>query len=86
MVRNVDHESRKRAILAATINRYIQDALPVASEDIAKEFALSSATIRNIFAEMEEEGYITHPYTSGGRIPTDKGYRYYVDFLISVTI
>lgn len=83
MVRNVDHESRKRAILAATINRYIQDALPVASEDIAKEFALSSATIRNIFAEMEEEGYITHPYTSGGRTPTDKGYRYYVDFLIS---
>lgn len=83
MVRNVDYESRKRAILSATINRYIQDASAVASEDIAEEFGLSSATIRNIFAEMEEEGYLTHPYTSGGRIPTNKGYRYYVDFLVS---
>ncbi|MBM3244560.1 MAG: hypothetical protein FJZ15_02035 [Candidatus Omnitrophica bacterium] len=83
MVRNVDYESRKRSILAATINKYIQSASAVASEDIAKEFKLSSATIRNIFAEMEEAGYLTHPYTSGGRIPTKKGYRYYVDFLVS---
>ncbi len=83
MVRNVDYESRKKSILAVTINRYIQNASAVASEDIAKEFGLSSATIRNIFAEMEEAGYLTHPYTSGGRIPTNKGYRYYVDFLVS---
>lgn len=83
MVRNVDYESRRRAILSATINKYIQGALPVASEDIARDFDLSSATIRNIFAELEENGYLTHPYTSGGRIPTDRGYRYYVDFLIS---
>lgn len=83
MVRNVDNESRKRAILAATINRYIQDAIPVASDDIAKEFGLSSATIRKIFSEMELDGYLTHPYTSGGKTPTDKGYRYYVDFLVS---
>ena len=83
MVRTVDYESRKRAILAATINKYIKDAVPVASEDIAKEFDLSSATVRNIFAELEESNYLTHPYTSAGRVPTDKGYRYYVDFLIS---
>jgi heat-inducible transcriptional repressor len=83
MVRNVDYDSRRRAVLSATINQYITDALPVSSEDISKEFELSSATIRNIFAELEEAGYITHPYTSGGRIPTKKGYRYYVDFLIS---
>jgi transcriptional regulator of heat shock response len=44
---------------------------------------LSSATIRNIFAELEEGGLLTHSHTSGGRIPTDKGYRYYVDFIIS---
>jgi len=44
---------------------------------------LSSATIRNIFAELEENGYLAHPHTSGGRMPTNKGYRYYVDFLIS---
>jgi len=83
MVRNVDYESRRRAILAATINRFIKDALAVSSEDIAREFDLSSATIRNVFADLEETGYLTHPYTSGGRMPTKKGYRYYVDFLIS---
>lgn len=83
MVRNVDYESRRRAVLAATIDRYIKDAQPVASEDIAKDFDLSSATIRNIFVELEEAGYLTHPHTSGGRLPTNKGYRYYVDFLTS---
>jgi transcriptional regulator of heat shock response len=83
MVRNVDYDTRKRAVLAATINQYIKEAVPVASEDIAAEFALSSATIRNIFADLEEAGFLKHPYTSGGRIPTHKGYRYYVDFLIS---
>lgn len=83
MVRTVDYETRRRAILQATINKYIQEATPVASEDIASDFDLSSATIRNIFAELEESGYLIHPYTSGGRVPTHKGYRYYVDFLIS---
>jgi heat-inducible transcriptional repressor len=83
MVRNIDYETRRRAILAATINRFIKDAFAVSSEDIAREFDLSSATIRNVFADLEESGYLTHPYTSGGRIPTKKGYRYYVDFLIS---
>jgi len=82
MVRTVDYQARRRSILAAAINQYIQDALPVSSEDIARDFDLSSATIRNIFADLEAEGYLTHPYTSGGRIPTNKGYRYYVDFLI----
>ena len=83
MVRIFDYETRRKAILTATINKYIQEATPVASEDIASDFDLSSATIRNIFAELEESGYLIHPYTSGGRIPTHKGYRYYVDFLIS---
>lgn len=83
MVRNVDHEQRRKAVLRATINQYITGAAPIASEDIADEFRLSSATIRSIFAELESDGYIRHPYTSGGRIPTKKGYRYYVDFLIS---
>ncbi|MCM8795227.1 MAG: HTH domain-containing protein [Candidatus Omnitrophica bacterium] len=69
--------------MASTINRYIETAQPVSSEEIAQEFDLSPATIRNIFADLEASGYLTHPYTSGGRIPTNKGYRYYVDFLIS---
>lgn len=83
MVKNVDYETRRRAVLTATINQYIEEAMPVASEDIAHDFELSSATIRNIFAELEDSGLLMHPYTSGGRIPTDKGYRYYVDFLVS---
>jgi transcriptional regulator of heat shock response len=83
MVKKIDYESRRRAVLSTTINRYIQEAIPVASEDIAEDFDLSSATIRNIFAELEEAGYLMHPYTSGGRMPTEKGYRYYVDYLIS---
>jgi len=83
MVRTVDYAARRRLVLEAAINKYIGDAEPIASEDIASDFDLSSATIRNIFAELEEAGYLTHLYTSGGRIPTDKGYRYYVDFLIS---
>lgn len=83
MVRTVDYESRRRAVLNATINRYISEAVPVASEDLSGDFSLSPATIRNIFSDLEEAGFITHPYTSGGRIPTDKGYRYYVDFLLA---
>ncbi|MFA5231446.1 MAG: hypothetical protein WC416_03470 [Candidatus Omnitrophota bacterium] len=79
---SVDYSSRRKSILNSAINRYIKNAVPVASEDIADEFDLSSATIRNIFSELDESGYLKHPYTSGGRIPTDKGYRYYVDFLI----
>jgi len=82
MVRNIDYSSRRKSVLGAAINRYIKNALPVASDDIAREFDLCSATIRNIFSELEESGFLRHPYTSGGRIPTDKGYRYYVDFLI----
>ena len=83
MVRNVDYDSRRRAVLAATINKYIDEATPVASEDLAEDFDLSPATIRHIMAELEKDGYITHPYTSGGRLPTTRGYRYYVDFLLA---
>ena len=81
-MRNVDYGSRRKSVLHAAINRYIKNALPVASDEIAQEFDLSSATIRNIFTQLDQSGYLKHPYTSGGRVPTDKGYRYYVDFLI----
>lgn len=83
MVRTVDYDSRRRAILAATIDRYIKDAVPVSSEVVADDFSLSSATIRNIFSELEDSGYLMHPHTSAGRIPTGRGYRYYVDSLLS---
>jgi len=81
-VRNTDYNSRRKSVLNSAISRYIKGAVPVASEDIAEEFDLSPATIRNIFTELDQSGYLKHPYTSGGRVPTDKGYRYYVDFLI----
>jgi heat-inducible transcriptional repressor len=83
MVRIVDHSQRRNLILAASINSYIESATPVSSEVLARDFDLSSATVRNILAELEDAGYLTHPYTSAGRMPTDKGYRYYVDFLMS---
>lgn len=83
MVRIVDHTQRRNMVLAASVNTYINSAEPVSSESLARDFGLSSATVRNILAELEETGYLTHPYTSAGRIPTDKGYRYYVDFLMS---
>lgn len=81
-MRSVDYNSRRKLVLNSAINRHIKNALPVASDVIAEEFNLSSATIRNIFSELDRSGYLKHPYTSGGRVPTDKGYRYYVDFLI----
>lgn len=76
---------RKDKILALTISHYIQTVTPVSSSFISNVYpiGLSSATIRNIFAELEEEGFLTHPHTSAGRIPTQKGYRYYVDNLMN---
>ncbi|MGE0268858.1 MAG: heat-inducible transcriptional repressor HrcA [Candidatus Omnitrophota bacterium] len=76
---------RKDRILALTIAHYIQTVTPVSSTFISNVYpiGLSSATIRNIFAELEEEGFLTHPHTSAGRIPTQKGYRYYVDNLMN---
>lgn len=77
-------QSRKDAILGMTVEQYIRTISPVSSAFIAKEYPvdISSATIRNVLAELEEDGYLTHPHTSAGRIPTQKGYRYYVDNLM----
>ena len=83
MVRIVDHTQRRNMILSASISSYLNSATPVSSEALAEDFDLSSASVRNILAELEDSGLLTHPYTSAGRVPTDKGYRYYVDFLMS---
>ncbi len=80
-MRNIDQTSRRNAVLIKTISRYIKNAEPVSSLDMSRSFDLSSATIRNIFSELEDAGFLTHPYTSGGRIPTQKGYRFYVNYL-----
>ncbi len=82
--RLIDIKGRKDKILGITVDQYIKTISPVSSAFIAKEYFsdLSSATIRNILAELESEGYLTHPHISAGRVPTQKGYRYYVDHLI----
>ena len=75
---------RKKLILKAIIANYLETGEPVGSRTIAKhpELNLSSATIRNEMADLEEMGYIIQPHTSAGRIPSDKGYRLYVDMLM----
>ena len=75
--------SRRETILKIIVKEYIASGIPVASETLAEGYPLkiSPATIRNEMARLEEEGYITRPHTSAGRIPSDKGYRYYVENL-----
>lgn len=75
---------RKRKILNTIINEYISTAEPIGSRHIAKhaDLGLSSATIRNEMADLEEMGYLEQPHTSAGRIPSDKGYRFYVNELM----
>jgi len=77
-------DERKQKILKAIVQDYITTAEPVGSRTISKKFELgvSPATIRNEMADLEEMGLIEQPYTSAGRIPSDSGYRYYVDYLI----
>jgi heat-inducible transcriptional repressor len=77
---------RERNILRYIIQQFILTALPVGSRNIAKKYELgiSPATVRNIMADLEESGFIDHPHTSAGRVPTDKGYRFYVDSLMDV--
>lgn len=70
---------RQKAILAALVEQYAEIAAPVGSVTLAKLFGVSSATIRSEMAKLEDEGLIAQPHTSAGRIPTDKGYRLYVN-------
>lgn len=80
----MDLDERKRKILKAVIRNYLETGEPVGSRTISKytDLNLSSATIRNEMADLEEMGYILQPHTSAGRIPSDKGYRFYVDTMM----
>jgi heat-inducible transcriptional repressor len=87
------HESREEALseraqhlLRILIETYIRDGQPVGSRALSREsgLQLSSATIRNVMADLEELGFVSSPHTSAGRIPTDKGYRFFVDTLLHV--
>lgn len=81
---NLELSDRKKRILKSVISDYVETAEPIGSFTIKRQHLhdISSATIRNEMKELESLGLITHPHTSAGRIPTDKGYRYYVDNLM----
>src|SRR5512141_1339022 len=75
---------RSNRVLAALVREYISSGEPVASSLLvtAAGLGVSSATVRHILARLEEEGFVQQPHTSAGRIPTDRGYRFYVDLLL----
>jgi heat-inducible transcriptional repressor len=79
-------ENRKQAILRAVVQEFTTSAVPVGSQALQSRYFvnLSSATIRSELAELADLGYLTQPHTSAGRMPTDSGYRYFVDFLMNL--
>ena len=79
-------EDRKLAVLRAIVEDYVATEEPVGSKALVERHRLgvSPATVRNDMATLEDEGYITQPHTSAGRVPTDKGYRLFVDRLTTV--
>jgi heat-inducible transcriptional repressor len=81
-----DLNERERQVLEAVVRSYVETAEPAGSRTISRRFGLgvSPATIRNTMADLEEKGFLYHPHTSAGRIPTDKAYRVYVDALMRV--
>jgi heat-inducible transcriptional repressor len=82
----VELDERKARVLRAVVHDFIHTAEPVGSRSLADRYALgvSPATIRHELAALEEQGYLSHPHTSAGRVPTDRGYRHYVDSLLDV--
>jgi heat-inducible transcriptional repressor len=83
---NSELSKRERMVLEAVIRTYVQTAEPAGSRTLSRRFGLgvSPATIRNTMSDLEEKGFLFHPHTSAGRVPTDKAYRAYVDALLSL--
>jgi heat-inducible transcriptional repressor len=86
MVDNIHLSEKAQMVLKSLVERYIADGLPVGSKTLAAEsrVTVSSATVRNIMADLEDKGYVTSPHTSAGRIPTTQGYRFFVDSLLDM--
>src|SRR5574344_2476815 len=74
--------TRQKELLKTIVEEYIKTARPVGSKSLCKKFKCSSATIRNDMADLEDLGYLEKTHISSGRIPSEKGYRFYVDFLM----
>ncbi len=81
-----DLSDRERRVLEAVIQMYVETAEPAGSRTVSRRYELgvSAATIRNTMSDLEEKGYLYHPHTSAGRVPTDKAYRSYVDALVAL--
>ncbi len=77
-----DMKPRQAEILDHLVRDYVSTGTPVGSKKLSGRLGLSSATIRNAMHELNEEGYLEKPHYSSGRVPTDKGYRYFVDYLL----
>ena len=77
---------RARRILSAKVDKYIQEGIPIGSKSLslADEIGLSPASIRHVMSDLEELGFIASPYTSSGRVPTSKGYRFFIDSLLKL--
>jgi transcriptional regulator of heat shock response len=87
MVRVIDHKERQEQILALMVKCYVETGKPVSSDCLREAYDLpySPATIRNTLVELEDLGYICHVHTSSGRVPTQEGFRYYIQYLMKET-
>ena len=79
-------DDRAKEVLRAVVQDFIADGNPVGSSQLTRrgDFEVSPATMRNVLAELEELGYLEKPHTSAGRVPTDRGYRFFVDTLLQL--
>jgi transcriptional regulator of heat shock response len=79
-IREEDLEGRSRDVLREIVIQYVANGEPISSRSLAKSgrFALSPASLRNVMADLEDLGYVYQPHTSAGRIPTDRGYRFFI--------
>src|SRR3954468_21640465 len=73
---------REKDVLRAVVREHISTGDPVGSSQLTRDFEVSSATLRNVLADLEELGFLEKPHTSAGRVPTDRGYRFYVDTMV----
>ena len=76
-----DLDERERKVLEAVVRTYVDTAEPAGSRTVSRSFGLgiSAATVRNTMGDLEDKGYLFHPHTSAGRVPTDQAYRFFVD-------
>jgi transcriptional regulator of heat shock response len=88
MVKRADVKEREKELLNLVVESYIRESKPVSSSYLCDKYRLpySSATVRNVLETLEEKGFLSHPHTSSGRVPTQEGFKHYVDSLKSIKV